>query len=123
MSPIVFMYLRIVLGILCIVFGINKFSDFLPLTELTGEAANYFNALSNAKAMPLVGITLIVSGLALILNKYGALATLILMSISVNAFLFHVVLNPSGIARTAILLALNIIVLISYRDKYKVLLT
>lgn len=117
------MYLRIVLGILCIVFGINKFSNFLPLAELTGEAANYFNALSNAKAMPLVGITLIVSGLALILDKYGALAALILMSISVNAFLFHVVLNPSGIARTAILLALNIIVLISYRDKYKVLLT
>lgn len=123
MSPKVFMYLRIVLGILCIVFGINKFSNFLPLAELTGEAANYFNALSNAKAMPLVGITLIVSGLALILDKYGALAALILMSISVNAFLFHVVLNPSGIARTAILLALNIIVLISYRDKYKVLLT
>lgn len=123
MSPKVFMYLRIVLGVLCIVFGINKFSDFLPLTELTGEAANYFNALSNAKAMPLVGITLIVSGLALILDKYGALAALILMSISVNAFLFHVVLNPSGIARTAILLALNIIILISYRDKYKVLLT
>ena len=122
MNSKIFMCLRLTLGVLCVVFGINKFTDFLPLTELTGDAANYFTALSSSKAMALVGITLIVIGLALILDKYSALATLILMSISVNAFLFHVVLNPSGVTRTATLLILNIIVLIGYRDKYKALL-
>ncbi|EDP72139.1 hypothetical protein FBALC1_13597 [Flavobacteriales bacterium ALC-1] len=122
MSSKVFIYIRLALGILCVVFGINKFTNFLPLTKLTGEAANYFTALSSSKAMALVGITLIVIGLALIFDKYSALATLILMSISVNAFLFHIVLNPSGIVRTATLLILNSLVLFSYRDKYKTLL-
>jgi uncharacterized membrane protein YphA (DoxX/SURF4 family) len=115
--------LRLVLGILCLVFGINKFTNFLPLPELSGDAANYFAALTNSKAMALVGVVLIIAGLALLFDKYSALVALILMSISVNAFLFHLVLDPSGIARTATLLIVNILVLIGYKDKYKPLLS
>ena len=122
MSSKVFMALRLVLGILSLVFGINKFINFLPLPELSGDAANYFIALTNSKAMALVGAVLIIGGLALLFDKYSALVTLILMSISVNAFLFHAVLDSSGIARTSILLILNIAVLIGYKDKYKPLL-
>jgi hypothetical protein len=122
MSPKIFMFLSILLGILVLVFGTNKLVDFLPLPELTGDAADYFTELTKAKTMTLVGVTLIIVGLGLILDKYGALLTLILMSISVNAFMFHVFLNPSGIAMTAILLILNIAVLYGYKDKYKDLL-
>ncbi|BAO74804.1 hypothetical protein [Winogradskyella sp. PG-2] len=122
MSATIFMILRLILGILSLVFGINKFADFLPIPETTGDAANYFSALTSAKTMELVGITLILAGLSLIFNKYSALMTVMLMSISINAFLFHAVLDPSGIARTALFLLLNITLLIGYKDKYKVLL-
>ena len=123
MNSNLFKILRSTLGIFSLVFGINKFLHFLPLPELTGDAADYFTALSNSKTMILVGIVLVVSGLSLILNKYGALMALILMSISVNALLFHITLEPNGIIRTAILLILNIAVMISYKDKYKALLS
>ena len=119
MNSKVVVVLRLTLGILCLVFGINKFTNFLPLPELSGEAANYFTALTNSKAMTLVGLVLIIAGLALLFDKFSALVALILTSISVNAFLFHVVLDPSGMPRTATLLILNILVLIGYKDKYK----
>ena len=51
------------------------------------------------------------------------LMTLILMSISVNAFLFHAVLDPGGIAGAAALIVLNILVLYGYKDSYKDLLS
>ena len=107
MNSKVFMILRILLGVFVLVFGVNKFADFLPMPELSAEAGAYFGALTSSKTMLLVGIVEIVAGLALLLNKYGALLTVILMSISVNAFLFHAVLDPGGIGGAAVLLIPN----------------
>lgn len=123
MNAKVFMVLRLLLGIFVLVFGVNKFADFLPMPEVSGDAAAYFGALSNSKTLVLVAIVEIVAGLALILNKYGALLAVILMSVSVNAFLFHAVLDPGGIGGSVVLLVLNIAVLYGYKDKYKDLLS
>ncbi|MFD2543540.1 DoxX family membrane protein [Lacinutrix gracilariae] len=122
MNSKVFMILRILLGIFVLIFGLNKFLGFMPMPELSAEAGAFFGALTSAKTMTLVGIVEIVAGLALILNKYGALLTIILMSISINAVLFHAVLDPAGIAGAAVLLILNIAVLYGYKDKYTNLL-
>ena len=65
----------------------------------------------------------IVAGLALIFNKYGALLALILMSVSINAVLFHAVLDPTNIAGALVMLVLNILVLYGYREKYSSLLS
>lgn len=122
MNSKVFMILRILLGVFILVFGVNKFANFLPMPELSADAGAYFGALINAKTMTLVGIVEIIAGLALLLNKYGALLALILMSVSVNAVLFHAVLDPGGIGGAAVLLILNSAVLYGYKDKYNALL-
>ena len=123
MNSKVFMVLRILLGIFVLVFGVNKFGDFLPMPELNAEAGAYFGALTGTKTLVLVGIVEIIAGLALTLDKFGALLALILMSISVNAVLFHATLDPGGIGGAAVLLILNIVVLFGYKDKYKDLLS
>ncbi len=123
MNAKVFMVLRILLGIFVIVFGINKFLNFLPMPELSADAGAYFGALINSKTMILVALVEIIAGLALISNKYGALLAIILMSVSVNAVLFHAVLDPGGIGGAAVLLLLNIAVLVGYKEKYIELLS
>ena len=123
MNSKVFMVVRILLGLFVLVFGLNKFFNFMPMPELSADAGAYFGALSNSKTLMLVALVEIVAGLALIFNKYGALLALILMSVSINAVLFHAVLDPGGIAGALVLLILNIAVLFGYKDKYKTLLT
>ncbi|WP_339757744.1 DoxX family protein [uncultured Winogradskyella sp.] len=124
MNSKVFMVLRILLGIFVLVFGINKFAGFLPPPEGMSEAAGaYFGALSSAKVMDFVGIVEIVAGVALVFNKFGALFSIILMSVSLNAVLFHATLDPGNIYPAIALLVLNIIALYSYKDKYKDLLS
>lgn len=124
MNSKVFMVLRILLGIFILVFGVNKFAGFLPPPEGLSETAGaYFGALTSAKVMDLVGIVEIVGGLALIFNKFGALLSIILMSVSVNAVLFHAILDPGNIIPAIALLLLNIAVLYGYKDKYKDLLS
>jgi uncharacterized membrane protein YphA (DoxX/SURF4 family) len=124
MNSKVFLIVRVLLGLFVLVFGLNKFMDFLPQPEGMSEGAmTYFGALVNSKTMVLVALVEIVAGLALIFNKFGALLALILMSVSVNAVLFHAVLDPGNIAPAVGLLVLNIAVLFGYKDKYKALLS
>jgi len=123
MNSKVFMVLRIILGLFVLVFGLNKFFNFLPAPEGMSEAAtNYFGALMSAKVITLVGVVEVLSGLALILNKYGALMSIILMSVSVNIVLFHTTLDLANIVPGLVVLILNILALYSYKDKYKDLL-
>jgi putative oxidoreductase len=124
MNAKVFMVVRLLLGLMLLVFGINKFLNFLPAPEgMSADAGAYFGALTSAKVITLVAVVEVLAGLALIVNKFGALMALILMSVSVNAVLFHATLDPGNIAPAVALLILNIIVLYGYKDKYKELLS
>jgi len=115
--------IRIIFGILLAVFGANKFFNFMPAPEEMPEAViNYMTALMSTKTLGLVGAVELIAGLSFIFNKYGALMAIILMSVSINAVLFHVFLSPADIIGAIVLLALNIVMLYAYKDKYKNLL-
>ncbi len=123
MNTKVFIAVRLLLGLMLLIFGLNKFFDFLPAPEgMSADAGAYFGALISAKVITLVAVVEVLAGLALVINKFGALMAIILMSISVNAVLFHVTLDPGNTAPAVVLLVLNIIVLYGYKDKYKALL-
>lgn len=119
MKSKILMAARIILGVFVLIFGLNKFLNFLPMLDLSPEAGDYFGALTSAKVITLVAVVEIVAGLALITNKYGALLSIVLMSVSVNAVLFHATLAPEGIAPAILLLVLNVIALYNYKEHYK----
>ena len=119
MNSKVSMVIRILLGLFVLVFGLNKFLDFLPAFEAPEAAGPYWQGLISTKTITLVGIVEILAGLALITNKWGALWALILMSVSVNAVLYHATLDSANIAPALVLLILNILAVYSYKDKYR----
>jgi len=124
MNSKVFMVLRILLGLFVLVFGLDKFLHFVPMDQsaMSEAAMGYMGGLANTKTDYLVGIVEVLAGLSFLFNKYGALMALILMSVSVNAVLFHATLEPATIPGALILIVLNIVMLIGYKDKYKDLL-
>ncbi|MCB0373568.1 MAG: DoxX family membrane protein [Muricauda sp.] len=120
MNSKVFLVARILLGIFVLVFGANKLYPFLPAPEEMPESMMaYFTGLSTSKTLLLVGLVEVVAGISFILNKYGALMALILMSVSVCAVLFHATLAPDSIGPALALLILNVVVLFGYKDRYK----
>ncbi len=87
------------------------------------EAAwGYWKELTASNTMYLVGIVEAVAGLTLLFNKYAALMMVILMSVSINAVLYHLAFDPAGIMMGSIFLILNIVMIFSYKDKYKEML-
>ena len=103
-------------------FGFDHFFSYIPFPEMAPEANEYFANLLSTYALYLVGIVEIVAGLAFLFNRFGALMALILMSVSINAVLFHLFLDPQKIYGALVLLILNIIFLYHYKEKYKPLL-
>ncbi len=122
MKSKVFMVIRIIFALALLFFGANKLFHFMDPPPPPEDAMGYWTALSITKTLTLVAIVEIVSGLTLILNKYAALMMIILMSVSVNAILYHLALDPASIGMAVGLLLLNILMLYNYKDSYKELL-
>lgn len=115
------MVLRILMGLIFLVFGANKFGSFLPNPELGEEAGSLIGAIINSGFMwEVMGVIYIVAGLLLIINKAVPFALLLLAPMVVNIFLFHAVLDPAGLAGPSTLVAiLQIALMYGYWDKFK----
>lgn len=122
MNSKTFLILRIFFGIFLIFFGLDHFFNYIPFPEMAPEANAYFANLLSTYAMQLVGVVEIAAGLAFLFNKFGALMALVLMSVSINAVLFHLFLDPAKIYGALLLLILNIVFIFQYKEKYAALL-
>ena len=117
-----FLIIRVFFGIFLLFFGFDHFFNYIPFPEMAPAANEYFANLLSTYAMQLVGVVEIVAGLAFIFNQYGALMAFVLMSVSINAVLFHVTLDPEKIYGALVLLTLNLVMIYHYRDQYQALL-
>ena len=124
MNSKILMITKILLGLFVLFFGLNKLipGGIIEMPPPEGDALVYFTGLIKSNTLTLVALVEVIAGLALIFNKFAALFALILMSISVNAVLFHATLDPEGIGGAIVLIVLNILVLYGYKDKYASLL-
>jgi len=112
------MIARILLGLMMLIFGLNKFFHFIPMEMPSeGPAFDYFMALSSVKLMTIVGGLEVICGILLLVKKYVALAAVILAAILFNAVLFHLMLDPGGSAGGILALVFNIIVLYAERER------
>lgn len=106
MNSKVEMILRILIGILLLVFGSNKFFHFIPMP--TPPPGSFMDALiQTGYMMPLIAVSEIIPGCLLLFNKWKGLALVWLAPISINILLFHVAFDLSSIGAGAVLAGLN----------------
>ncbi|MGY8781441.1 MAG: DoxX family protein [Fidelibacterota bacterium] len=92
------MGLRILIGALLLMSGLNKFFNFMPTPEMTDSAGSFMMALfSTGYIFPIIGFIEIVGGALLISGKLVPFAFIILAPIVINIALFHIILDPAGI--------------------------
>ncbi|GAA4273366.1 DoxX family membrane protein [Aquimarina gracilis] len=114
--------LRIILGIILIVFGVNKFINFLPAIEFANpDAGTFFGALASSYVLKTVGLIEVIAGFLLVINKSVPFALILLAPISVNIVLFHLTLDPMGIGPAILVFLLNTFLIFKHWDSYKTL--
>lgn len=122
MNPKLTMVLRLILGLILLVFGANKFFQFIPSPPMEGAPADFMGALFVTGYMfPMIAITEIVAGVLLLINKWVGFALILTATISVNIVLFHLALAPAGIAAAALVAVLNVVLIYANWKKFKTL--
>lgn len=115
---------RIILGLVLVVFGLNKFLQFMPFPPMPEAAGAFMGALmATGYMMVIVAVVEIVVGLMLLTNKYVALSLLLLAPISVNIIAFHLFLDIAGTGGAALVTILNVFLLFANKDKYSSILS
>ena len=121
MNSKVTMVLRIILGLILVIFGANKFGHFMPSPELTGDAATFMGSLAGAGYFTILGVLEIFIGLLLILNKWVPFALVLLAPLVVNFLIFHLTYDMGGILPASIVTVLSIVLIYANWNKFKTL--
>jgi hypothetical protein len=114
---------RIVLGSIFLIFGLNGFLQFIPQFAMPDGAIAFFGALAKTGYMlPILFAAQVIGG-ALLLAGLVPLALVILAPIVVNIVAFHLFLAPGGLPLAIIVAAASLFLAYAYRAAYEPLLS
>jgi putative oxidoreductase len=116
---IVTLIARLLLGLICVVFGLKGFLNFLNMGPMpTGLAGQFIGALALSHYYWVVAALQVAGGLLLLVNRFVPLGLVLLGPVIVNIILYHVFLNPSGVALAIVVVILWGIVFYSHRQYF-----
>jgi uncharacterized membrane protein YphA (DoxX/SURF4 family) len=116
---------RILMGLMFLVFGLNGFFWFIPPPKDPGPeaAAAFIGALmKTGYLMPLVSGTQVLVGALLLLNRFVPLALALITPILVGIITFHLFLAPAGTAPGLVLFLMDLYLAWAYRTAFRPML-
>lgn len=115
---------RVLMGLMFTVFGLNGFLNFIPQPKEPMPAAviAFTTALVDANIMKVVFCTQLLVGILLLLNRFVPLALALIAPIIVGILTFHISLALSSIMPGIVVLALELYLAWSYRDAFRPML-
>jgi putative oxidoreductase len=116
----VIVIVRVLLGLMFVVFGLNAFLKFMgPPPPMEGQAGAFITALMSSGYMQVVAVLQVLGGLCLLLGaRFVPLGLTLLGPIIVNIVLFHLFLEPHGMPIALVTAALSLFLLWIYRFKF-----
>ena len=116
---IVVLIARLLLGLTFVVFGLNGFLNFLSIGPMpSGLAGQFIGALFQSHYYYVVAGLQVIGGVLFLANRFVPLALVLLGPIIVNILLYHVFLNPAGIALAIFVTILWLIVFYGHRQYF-----
>ncbi|MSR88340.1 MAG: DoxX family membrane protein [Candidatus Margulisbacteria bacterium] len=111
---------RVLLGLVFLVFGLNGFFNFLPISPMPERAASFEIALmQSGYFLPMLKSIEVLSGALLVLGLYAPLCIVMLFPIVINIFLFHFFMAPEGLPMAIGILVVELYLIYSYREAFK----
>ena len=120
----IYTIVRIVFGIMIIGSGaMMLFTGEFPTEYENANATIYMDALEHSGFfVPLLAITKIICGIALVSKRFIPMALVIFMPISVNMVLFHLTLEPVTGVGAYIIFIMNLFLMFKHKEDYASLL-
>jgi putative oxidoreductase len=115
---IVALIARILLGLIFFVFGLNGFLHFIPGQMPSGTAGQFIGALFQSHYVYVVSTLQVVGGVLLLVNRYVPLGLVLLGPVIVNIFLFHLLMERTGLPLAIVVVILWAIVALRNRQYF-----
>jgi uncharacterized membrane protein YphA (DoxX/SURF4 family) len=107
---------RILLGLMFLVFGLNGFLNFMPAPkDMPPEIMTVAGALMKAGYMTVVSGTEVLVAILLLTNRFVPLALALLAPIIVGIITFHVAMAPTTIGPGIVVLVMELYLAWAYR--------
>lgn len=116
--------LSLLLGLMFIQAGLNKFLNFTPAPDdIPEEVMKDFGALVEIEwLIPLIAVAEILGGILVIIPKTRALGALVLFPVMIGILLAHTVVDTTGLVIALVLAAILGWIMYENRNKYSVLI-
>ena len=119
----IILVLCVLLGLMMINSGFNKFFNYMPMPKLTEEQVTIFGALMTLKwILPLVAVTEIVGGILVAIPKTSAFGAIVLLPVMIGIIAHHLTFDIAGIGVGLVLLLINVWVIFENKEKYEPML-
>jgi len=115
---IVTIIVRILLGLLFVVFGLNGWFHFIPLPPRQGRAAEFIGAMIGTGYFNVILILQVVGGLLVLIGISVPLGLILLGPVIVNILMFHLFMDKKGIGLALFILVLWLFLLWHYRVSF-----
>jgi putative oxidoreductase len=124
MNEKVVLGIRMLLGVGLVFFGANKFFHWVqpPVNEAAGEFMMQLSTAGGGYIMTVVALVEIIAGISFLANKFVPLMAVVLFPVMLNAFLFHLFLDVSGVAGALVFMIFNIVIMFANKSAYSEML-
>jgi uncharacterized membrane protein YphA (DoxX/SURF4 family) len=105
--------LSIIFGLALIMFGLDKFLEFIPHNHVMDEdlVAAFIGLMANKFILPTVGVVEVLSGILLLAKKYRTLALLLMLPVTYGIIAFHLAVDLEGIGPGLIVAIMHVYLL------------
>ena len=114
---------RVLLGLMLFVFGLNGFLNFIPQPAPPAAGGEFLGALAGGGVLPVVKVFEVIIGALLLAGRFVPLALVMLVPVAVGIVLYHVRFDIAGGAGAYVVAALLAFLLWAYRGALMPLLT
>ena len=109
---------RVLLGLVFVVFGANKFLHFLPNPPMQGAGAQFMGAMFETHYLYVVATCEVLGGLLLLAGRFVPLGLTLVGPVVVNILAFHIFMDNSGLPVALVVSALALFLLWRHRQNF-----
>jgi len=110
---------RVLLGLMFVVFGSNAFLHFIPMPPMEGQAGAFIGALASSGYIYVIAMLQVVGGLCLLIgSRFTPPGLMLLGPVIVNIVLYHIFLDRSGLPLAICISVFALFLLWVYRFKF-----
>jgi uncharacterized membrane protein YphA (DoxX/SURF4 family) len=115
--------IRVLLGLMFLVFGLNGFLNFMPAPkELPPDVLAVFTGLMKGGYMMVVSGAEVLVAVLLLVNRFVPLALALLAPVIVGILTFHIAIAPATIVPGVVVLVMELYLAWAYRGAFRPML-